>query len=202
MKLERAEALFATPLLVFRLEGAEALNAQLSSEALERRRNEPGLERSNRGGWHSADDFFRRSEPGAQALQHQVVQAITQATLHVSPRFPLSRYGLQVEGWININGQGAMNAPHDHPGWVWSGCYYVAVELDAGGALELLDHRTNIRTLTVDGADCFASKHRHQPQAGELVIFPSWLRHWVEPNLGKQDRISIALNARYVAHGS
>ena len=32
------------------------------------------------------------------------------------------------------------------------------------------------------------------PEAGTLVIFPSWLEHGVNQNLGNADRVSIAFN--------
>jgi len=33
-----------------------------------------------------------------------------------------------------------------------------------------------------------------QPQAGEMVLFRSWLRHSVKPTRSKEERISIAFN--------
>jgi uncharacterized protein (TIGR02466 family) len=34
-----------------------------------------------------------------------------------------------------------------------------------------------------------------QPKTGSLIIFPSWLMHYVVPNENKDDRISLAFNA-------
>lgn len=82
----------------------------------------PGLERSNQNGWHSTDDFFKRSEPGCMELRGHMLEAVRQATLRVAPEYDFSATGMQAEGWININQQGGYNTPHDHPGWVWSGC--------------------------------------------------------------------------------
>ena len=39
-----------------------------------------------------------------------------------------------------------------------------------------------------------ASQHAILPETGELVIFPSWLRHGVKPHSGKGERISVAIN--------
>ena len=33
------------------------------------------------------------------------------------------------------------------------------------------------------------------PEPGMLVMFPSWLEHWVTPYRGKGQRISVAFNA-------
>lgn len=199
--LDRVEALFPAPLAQFRLPDAEGLNARLVAEALARRAQDPGLARSNLHGWHSDDDFFERAEPGAVELCAHIIDAAARLTLQLSPRFDLAAHTVQAEGWINVGERGAMNTPHDHPGSVWSGSYYVQVPAGdkAGGEIEFLDPRTNIRATTVDGAACFASKYRLAPQAGQLLIFPSWLRHWVFPNESDAIRISVAFNLKFVA---
>lgn len=202
VRLQTLEALFPAPLAVFEVAEAPLLNPRLAAESLARRDASPGLQRSNLGGWHSDDDFFAREEPGARALRQHILDALFALTRRVSPAFDFQRQALQAEGWINVLEPGGLNTPHDHPGWVWSGCYYVQVpegDHDGAGAIEFLDPRTNIRTLTVEGAACFMSKHRVRPRAGQLLIFPSWLRHWVYPNDSDELRITIAFNARFVA---
>lgn len=67
--------LFASPLLSFTLPGAAALNAALLPEIAARRQAEPSLQRSNRGGWHSADDLFRRQEPAHRELARLMREA-------------------------------------------------------------------------------------------------------------------------------
>lgn len=205
LQLQRFEPLFYSPLLVFQLPDAAALNQRLLAEAAAMRAASPGLERSNQNGWHSNDDFFERTEPGCVELRSHMVEAVRQATLRVAPKFDFSAMGMQAEGWINVNEQGGYNTPHDHPGWVWSGCYYVRVPAispgdgsERSGAIEFLDMRTNVRVLTVEDATCFMSKFTLQPSDGMLVLFPSYLRHWVYPNEQSAERVSIAFNARFV----
>lgn len=130
-----------------------------------------------------------------------VATAVTRATSWAAPEFDFAKKRVQLEGWININGQGAFNAPHDHPGWVWSGTYYVSVPASSGersGAIEFLDNRTNARVITIDGAPCFFSKWTLQPRVGTVLVFPSYLRHWVYPNDEREERVSVAFNARFV----
>jgi uncharacterized protein (TIGR02466 family) len=57
-------------------------------------------------------------------------------------------------------------------------------------------------TLTIDGAACFAGKYRLSPQTGQLLNFPSWLRHWVYPNESNELRVSVAFNLRFVKRAS
>jgi uncharacterized protein (TIGR02466 family) len=199
LTLQGIEPLFYTPLLSFELSNAADLNRQLLAEAQARRAASTGLARSNIEGWHSDDDFFEREEPGCAALRRQIIEAVRQASLRLSPDYDFGRVGIQAQGWINILPAGGMNAPHDHPGWVWSGCYYVQTPHGDGrsGEIEFIDSRTNLRTLGLDGAPCFASKFSLRPQAGQLLLFPSYLKHWVAPNRSQQERVSIAFNARF-----
>jgi uncharacterized protein (TIGR02466 family) len=204
-RIERVDALFPTPLVTIRVAGAEELNALLVDEIAAIRRSSAGVQRSNQGGWHSEDDLFRRPEPGMLRLRGHLIEAVRQATLAIAPAFDPARHAVTCEGWINVNGQHAFNAPHDHPGWAWSGSYYVVVPplepppaSPRSGAFEVFDPRVNVRAVSVDEADCFRPKFTISPVAGTAVLFPSWLKHWVYPNESPHERISIAFNARFV----
>lgn len=201
LRLDALEPLFFTPLAVFNLPDAAALNARLLEEAFALRASSDGQQRSNQNGWHSADDFFDRTEPGCSELQTHFLEAIRQATLRISPNFDFAAMAAQVQGWINIHGKGGFNTPHDHPGWAWSGCYYVRVpdgRSERSGSIELLDSRTNLQVPTIKDAPCFMSKFTIKPADGMLLLFPSWLRHWVYPNEDEIERVTIAFNARFV----
>ena len=194
------QPLFFSPLSMFQLTDVAERNAQLLAEARACRDASPGVNRSNLRGWHSKDDFFERIEPGSQWLQQQIIEAVRQSTLKIAPTFDFKQYGLQAEGWFNMLDKGGMNTPHDHPGWVWSGCYYVHVpeyDEERSGSIEFIDPRTNLRVLPVDNAACFASKFVMQPKSGMMLLFPSWLKHWVYPNESDETRISIAFNVRF-----
>ena len=38
---------------------------------------------------------------------------------------------------------------------------------------------------------------KFQPREGMMIIFPSWLLHYVEPNLCEDDRIAISFNISF-----
>ena len=109
------------------------------------------------------------------------------------------------EGWVNVNPQYGFNVPHDHPGYTWSGVYYVSLpERDnpksRSGAIELLDPRTNTAAMASDialSSQYFSPKRTLFPKNGMILIFPSYVRHWVYPNEEAQDRISMAFNFKY-----
>lgn len=196
----RGAPLFASPLLVFEISGAAELNRRLITETAAIRAGSSGLQRSNRNGWHSEIDFFNRTEPGCRELCAAILESVKLATLRVAPSFDFEPVTIQAVGWINVNGKGGFNSPHTHPGWAWSGSYYVAVPPAASGtdgAIEFLDPRVNVRTVAVHGADCFNSRFTLRPEPGTLLMFPSYLCHWVYPNEQDSDRISVAFNARF-----
>jgi uncharacterized protein (TIGR02466 family) len=205
LKVVGTEMLFASPLSVFELPDAAELNAGILAAARAMRNSEPGVSISNQLGWHSGHDFFLRPEPCFQALGQQIVQAL----MHIAgedaatrlPGFNLQTHDIEGQGWININGQGAFNTPHDHAGFQWSGCYYAAVpETSQGrsGQIEFLDSRGGLNGNTLPGSRVYATKFQVRPYPGLLLIFPSYLRHWVYPNLEDAERISIAFNAKIV----
>lgn len=202
LPVEFAEALFASPLFSFRVPEAHALNVRLLAEVAALRQVDAGVGRSNLGGWHSSFDLFEREEPGCAELCGVLVAAVHQATLRVAPTFAFARWGLQCEGWFSVLPPGACNAPHTHPTYAWSGVYYVAVPpppvVGDAAALELFDPRPPIGYAPIQGAGCFQDSRRVQPEAGQLLLFPAYLRHWVYPNTGPTERVSVAFNARWV----
>lgn len=195
------EMLFPSPVAGYEVPDAAALNAGLIRESERLRETEPGMQVSNQLGWHSERDIFTRPEPEFQLLKRHLVGAVLHTIGQHMPGFTLTDYDVEGQAWININGQGAFNTPHDHAGFHWSGCYYVAVPEQTAprsGFIEFLDPRGAVGGHTLPGVRSFASKFQIKPKAGTLLIFPAYLRHWVYPNLEEQARISVAFNARVV----
>lgn len=199
--LTRAEAMFVSPLLLFSVRGGAELNVRLRDEVRAERRDDPGVSRSNLRGWHAARDFFTVDRPASRELRVYIADAVEEATRHVAPGFDRSAWNLEQEGWINVLGRGGCHTPHVHPTFHWSGVYYVAVPSASGdsGALEFLDPRTSVGPPPLPQAGCFQDVRTLRPLAGQLVVFPSYVRHWVYPNESEEERISVAFNARWVA---
>jgi uncharacterized protein (TIGR02466 family) len=205
--LTRVEALFYSPLIFFQISDCEALNRQLLEETDAMRSGSSGVTKSNKKGWHSEADFFRRTEPGCTALRNHIVEAVLEVTKRLSPNFDFKSNELQMEGWINVNPPGAFNAPHTHPSFALSGTYYVKIPSESiapdanSGVFEFLDPRVNAASLSIEGATCFDPGVTVKPKDGLMIIFPSYLRHWVYPNEGESERVSIAFNIRYLKRG-
>jgi uncharacterized protein (TIGR02466 family) len=74
--------------------------------------------------------------------------------------------------------------------------YYVQAEPESGD-LSLIDPRKQAWVTQPDFSERNQMNSPVQfivPEAGTLIIFPSWLEHGVNQNLGNADRISIAFN--------
>jgi uncharacterized protein (TIGR02466 family) len=182
--------LFATPLLVRDLPGVEALNRELAERLLAEEQTAPGVARSNAGGWHSAPDLGRRSQPCFGALLQRVVDCAGE--LVAEPGF---RYGVQA--WAMIMRDGDYAALHDHGEAHWSCVYYVdagddAAEHPRSGRLAFVDPRRGGRPMPL--REPAPSTFLVRPRTGALVIFPSYLQHYVHPYRGARPRISISCN--------
>jgi len=93
-----------------------------------------------------------------------------------------------------------MNAPHTHPGAHWSGVYYVSqprIETGKSGKIEFLNPRTDLPNWRILKAPAFSAKKSLRPESGEMILFPSYLVHWVYPNETEEDRVTVAFNATF-----
>ena len=100
--------------------------------------------------------------------------------------------------WMNINQGPAFNRPHLHEDATLSGVYYVKAGPDDGKIV--FQHPAANFTYHVnedvagDLNEFTSSNWRFTPTPGMLLIFPSYLIHYVEPSLNFNERVSIAFN--------
>lgn len=194
------EKLFSTPLLRFSIKDADKLNSELLLEAARLRSETEGVVKSNRGGWHSAGNLFENATPCIQSLKSKAEKAVLAATKTIGAKAEIDALGLKMFTWMNANPPGGFNAPHTHPGAHWSGVYYVAqpdVESGTSGKIEFLDPRTDLPNWRLLQASAFNAKKSIRPVPGELILFPSYLVHWVYPNETTEERVTIAFNATF-----
>lgn len=193
-----SERLFYTPLLRFRLPDHEALDEALMAEGERLRGSSPGVLKSNRGGWHSEGNLFDDPAEPIQTLRRAALLSVMEATRSVTSKVDPGNLDTKIFAWMNMNPTGGFNAPHTHPGAHWSGVYYVRqpkVETGNSGMIEFLDPRSDLPSWRILQAKAFRPKRKIRPEAGEIVIFPSYLVHWVYPNEAGGERVTIAFNA-------
>ena len=191
---------WSTPILRRTCEGHERVNEGLKNLVYDHITSGDGTKKSNEGGWHSEEDLLTWGGPAIAQLQNWIIEAFQDLTSAISGDQQYTGK-LELNAWANVNQTSDYNVIHTHPACVWSGVYYV----DAGtrapddrkkaGALEFLDPRAGAEMIVVPGS-LFGRTRIEYPKTGDLVAFPSWLKHLVHPYGGQGDRISIAFNIR------
>lgn len=92
--------------------------------------------------------------------------------------------------WTNVNRPGSRNVLHTHSGAHFACVYY----LQAFGTGDLrLINPGNIFSNAVFSAP-FARDFYFKPTDGDLILWPGWVPHEVEPNLSTKDRINIVFD--------
>jgi uncharacterized protein (TIGR02466 family) len=193
---------FATPVAQMRLDDASALNPALRGIILERAAAEAGQRRSNVGGWQSEGNLMAWPHPEIATLQRYLEQAVNHMTAAATRQSTFeARY--RFTGWANVCRRGDYHKLHNHPDHHWSGVYYVAAggadpERPQSGTFEIQDPRPFTEMVVLPG-NPYGRTIALKPEAGLMLLFPSWLYHWVNPFTGDGERISIAFNARLVS---
>lgn len=193
--------LFYTPLWRHDLAREEPQWAALRRIMLDRIRtlaaNDAGADKSNFGGWQSNDDLYRYAEFG------WLIGRLMALANELAPQFSTTRKFDDGLLWANINRPGDFNAVHTHPDAILSGVLYLQVESSAQGELQFIDAREGMPTthwrcfMRLEESTPLTSEvHTVAPREGLLLFFPGWLKHWVTPNRGTGERISVSFNVR------
>jgi len=165
-------------------------NDLISSYCYYLKEQDRGRSVSNKGGWQS-NDIIDTPYPLTELLN-----CIKEVCLDISNVLEL--HPLQINNyWININGYKDCNWPHTHGDAILSGIYYVKTPKNCGN-IEFENRCSEVMpvNLQVTNFNQFNCERRMFPsEEGILYIFPSWLRHGVNPNLNQhEERISVAFN--------
>ncbi len=196
-----ASIVFGTPLIRFMVPNAPKLNEGLRKLILAREQSHPSRKVSNAGGWQSSTDFLGWGAPECAELLISFQDGVRRAcNLSPSQRaLPPGSRTLLLSAWANVNRDRNFNRPHVHPNSHWSGVYYVDIgkpdpNISPNGVIEFVDPRNVAAAAEVPGFT-FGDPFFFDPEPGMMLLFPSWLYHWVMPFHGTGERISIAFNA-------
>lgn len=99
--------------------------------------------------------------------------------------------------WINVLDPGGAHTNHIHPHSVLSGTFYVDTP-DGASALKLEDPRLALMMAAPPRREDAPAEEQTfvylRPRAGDLLMWESYQRHEVTPNLAKSPRISVSFN--------
>lgn len=194
------EKLFSTPVLRFHFPEHTELNPALLDVGAALRESSEGVEKSNRGGWHSDGNLFENPAAPIKILRSLAEESVHVGMKKIGAKADLNALSMKLFGWMNANPAMGFNAPHTHPGAHWSGVYYVSqpeVEQGNSGMIEFIDPRTDLPSWRILDAPPFRMKKKFRPMPGDMILFPSYLVHWVYPNETSQERVTIAFNATF-----
>lgn len=179
--------LFATPVIHIRYEGD---NQQLIDYCYQEKEKEELADtysqRSGKGSWQSIYLNIPLMTPIQQEVSKVLDEIVTREYTH-------HKY------WININKKDTYNVYHTHPDADYSAIYYLT---DSSCPLMLVHpslHTGAFTTCTFLNRQLIEDtgitpQYAINPKAGDIILFPSYLPHYVEENKEENDRISIAWN--------
>ncbi len=191
---------FSTPIMHFHFPEHEPLNQELLKEGAKMRKESEGITKSNRGGWHSAGNLYKNTAPSIKILRALSEECVNACMKKVGAKADLTKLDMELYAWMNVNPVMGFNAPHTHPGAHWSGVYYISqpeIEEGNSGMIEFLNPRTDLPNWRILDIPAFGSKTKFRPKPGEMILFPSYLMHWVYPNETDQERVTVAFNATF-----
>ncbi len=196
--------LFATPVYSAALQsrGAAAFNRALLAECRQLRADDAAgrrwSARNYPGGYTSYASAHR-----LQALSPTFAQLERRLARHVRVlvarlQWDLGEHALAMtDCWVNMMPRNVVHGLHLHPLSSLSGTYYVKVPAGSPG-IKFEDPRLDrFMAAPPRRTDCSPPNRPWvtiAATAGRVVLFESWLRHEVAPNLSEGERISVSFN--------
>jgi uncharacterized protein (TIGR02466 family) len=206
----KVRALFATPFGELRLQNCERLNRDLETLFLQRETDEyrnpspshvPQLET-----FESRFNLFRWTESCVQELRRFVLNAVAQMVIETTSLKPqdIAKLGFQNHTWFHISRYAGSFVLHNHPLASWSAVYCVragetVAQHPDSGLLRFFDVRQGANAYLDPANVTLQRPYALAPvelklEAGQLVIFPSYVFHEVTPFYGGDTRITVATN--------
>lgn len=146
-----------------------------------------GACKSNRGGWQSTPFNEEEFKQEFKDLYPFIKSCISEISLDTKTEYKLKGF------WVNVNKKHDYNVAHIHSNSAISGCIYLQVDMDSG-KIVFRNPTPSVHYQLPNNIEGFYESFKVTPQNGTLVMFPSYLDHYVEENNSDLTRISIAFN--------
>ena len=193
------------PLFPTIIHGIEVEEFKESSQDLldfvygEQKKDPDGINLSNQGGgWHSHNEYHFHENYLNDFIVKILSKYFADGSIFVN-KLEFRLTGL----WMNINPPGSSNKAHMHPGSHLSGVFWVQLPKDSGEIVfqnsfsferfnEMMKYNDKFKE---DNA--LYQNYTLFPGSGAMVLFPSSVYHYVEPNKSNEDRVSISFNVEF-----
>ena len=185
---------FSTPIWANKIEEYEKVNNEMLAYILNLQNKDPvGVVKSNFKGWHSKDFNMKDLSPT------HFIEAIKKNlnTLIVDMDWDLNIQSVKISSmWAIINEKGAWNQKHQHSNSDISAAYYVTAHEGCGDIVfyDPRPARVYKQPIAKSPNKLNGTVNSIKPEAGMLVLFPSYLDHSVNPNISDKKRIVISFN--------
>jgi uncharacterized protein (TIGR02466 family) len=211
----RLGSAFAVPLGETWHPNPERLNRELEALFLAREseeyRNPSPTHIPQRETFESRFNLFLWPEACVQELRAFLLGCVVETVAKASEveQAELARLQIHNHTWFHITRYAGSFVAHNHPLASWSAVYCVragerAEEHPRSGVLRLLDPRHGA------GAYLDATNRKLRPgfalqacdvrlEAGQVIVFPSYLFHEVAPFYGRDTRITVATNCWFTS---
>jgi uncharacterized protein (TIGR02466 family) len=177
------ETIFGVPIWGFIMQEQKYQSRDYVDCIFEIKDSNPSVKKSNFGGYQTHDNLhkipvFREFVTSLEKIGANIFSEYTDNKIQ----------NMQItELWGNINNHGDFNGAHVHGG-VLSGVFYIKTPINCG---KLIFKNPAVRS------DAHLIRMKDYPIIPEplaCIIFPSWLEHYVEPNMSDEERISLSFN--------
>lgn len=204
---------FAVPMAMAKHPDPEPLNRELRALFLaregegERHRNPQPSMRTTANVFESEFRLFESTEPCLVKLREFCLRSLSTVVgqLNDYDAEHMRRLKIFVSAWFHVTRQGGQFGVHNHAMASWSGVYCVDTGDGAqpradSGLLSFVNPAATAAmfldlSLTNIKQPFTTQSREFKLEAGDLIIFPSWLLHQVTPHYGPTERITTAFNA-------
>ena len=188
--------LFPDPVLKYKLDDYKNFNKDLEKYIYNLyEKDKKGLERSNRGGWHSENFNLLEQDSIQKKFAIKVQEYVLNCFQNMGWKIKDKNIRIK-EMWAIINKNENFNVIHIHPNCYLSSAYYVKASKDCG---EFIAENPNLAKRyvypeIVNKNELNVETARINIEEGDLLLFPSYLPHKVGKNKSGDDRIVISFN--------
>jgi len=182
------ESLFPSEVYLCRPDGVDAILSYYNKICT---KDIQGGNASNQGGWQSIKTLH--NDPRFVSIVNMLTTQL-KSIVHSENVIPV------IDAlWYNINPPKSYNTTHIHPSSWYSGAFYLQTT-PTSGSIVFTDPRPGAvfdenRVLTE--SDKMAKEYL--PVPGTLILFPSWLPHYVRQNESNTDKVCISFNTHLVS---
>ena len=174
---------------------SQSINDDILNLLADTRRSQPELQPGQ--AWQSDQALHRIDE------FQNLVSCINEVATNVLDYLKIGYDAFEITAcWANVSAPGAAHRVHSHPNNFLSGVYYAKTH-DGADTINFHDPRNQtgiirppVTELTAENTDQVVVNVID----GTLLVFPAWLTHSVDANIGVGERISISFNIMFSSY--